>query len=393
MSERNPKKNKKTNKKIRWLFAALDINGRIELYTRHLKKHFPEIEVESFVKFRLPDRQYKWDYTYHFQYNKYPGFIQWFISLIFFFYALIRYDVFYFISGETILTRKLLGLELKIYQLLKKKIIFHFVGADIRNTQLIYWRNEHVEDYFCGRVHDAPPAQTKWQKKLTSYAAKYSDLIFVATPDLLAFFKDASSVYFIPVFLNKERFEEEFKKFTKDVQKVNQKKFVILHAPSNPPIKGTSYILKVLNELKKERGDIEIINTTDPAICERIHPPYSVSKYTLYKFYKLADIVIDQILIGWYGLQTVEALYLGKEVICYIDPTLQDYLFERGIIHTCNKGLKHAIIAAIERIKSEANSIREERYRNYVIRYHTIENSQWLSLISKHILHGEKAFS
>ena len=38
-----------------------------------------------------------------------------------------------------------------------------------------------------------------------------------------------------------------------------------------------------------------------------------------------ADIIIDQVLIGAYGQYTVEMLYLGKPVICYIRKDLRPY--------------------------------------------------------------------
>jgi glycosyltransferase involved in cell wall biosynthesis len=35
-----------------------------------------------------------------------------------------------------------------------------------------------------------------------------------------------------------------------------------------------------------------------------------------------ADVIIDQLLSGWYGMVAVEAWALGKPVICYIRPDL-----------------------------------------------------------------------
>jgi hypothetical protein len=370
--------------KKRILFGAVDIGWRIEHYTNYIHTQFAgEVKAESFVKFKLPEQQYKCDYTYAINYYKYPKIIQWIISLTFFIYALIKYDVFYFISGETLLTRKLMSIELSIYKLLKKKIIFHFVGADIRNSEILYWRNENPEKYFNHHLKNQPPVQTEWQKKLCEYALKYADIIFVSTPDLLHYFKDLQKVYFIPVFLNIEKFEKEYIETINNFDKKNTKKnmITILHAPSNKKVKGTDYISKIIRNIQTNYVSIEFLDTSDPKYSEAIHPPYTVSKYTLYELYNKADIVIDQILIGWYGLQSVESLYLGKETISYIEPELKKYCFNEGIIHDCNNGLEKAVKDAIDRIRNERN-IRSQ-YKEFVLTHHTLENSKWPELIQK----------
>ena len=54
---------------------------------------------------------------------------------------------------------------------------------------------------------------------------------------------------------------------------------------------------------------------------------YSATRYELFSYYKEADIVIDQMIIGWYGLLTVEALAAGNMVVAYIEESLKEQLF------------------------------------------------------------------
>jgi len=55
--------------KKRLLFAAVDIGWRIEHYTRFLTEKFDgNLQIESFVKFKLPITQKKASYTYEFKF-------------------------------------------------------------------------------------------------------------------------------------------------------------------------------------------------------------------------------------------------------------------------------------------------------------------------------------
>jgi glycosyltransferase involved in cell wall biosynthesis len=44
------------------------------------------------------------------------------------------------------------------------------------------------------------------------------------------------------------------------------------------------------------------------------HVPHAQVKHLLAQ----ADVVVDQLLIGWYGASAVEAMALGKPVLCYL---------------------------------------------------------------------------
>lgn len=79
----------------------------------------------------------------------------------------------------------------------------------------------------------------------------------------------------------------------------------ILHAPSNGGIKGTPLILAALERLR-DRFDFELV------VVEKT--PYTEAL----KLYRSADLVIDQVLAGWYGGFAVELMAMGKPVAAYI---------------------------------------------------------------------------
>ena len=60
----------KKTKKINLLFCASDCGGRIEDYTTFIDEKYDNVIVNSFVKVKLPNKQYDAEYDYHFNYHK-----------------------------------------------------------------------------------------------------------------------------------------------------------------------------------------------------------------------------------------------------------------------------------------------------------------------------------
>ena len=134
--------------KKRILFAAVDTGYRIEHYTKYIETNFSDkLTAESFSKYILPSSQYKTNYTYTCPIDKiHPLFLYTYCSF-FFVFSLFRYDIFHFISGETILTRKLRRFELAVYKLFGKRVIMHLVGSDVRSEEFIYWKEKNIKKY------------------------------------------------------------------------------------------------------------------------------------------------------------------------------------------------------------------------------------------------------
>ena len=85
-----------------------------------------------------------------------------------------------------------------------------------------------------------------------------------------------------------------------------------LHCPSNRALKGTEHVIQAAEELQAEGYELSLI------ILEKM--PHACVLEAM----KRADVVIDQLLIGWYGMVAIEAWALGKPVICYIRPDLPE---------------------------------------------------------------------
>jgi glycosyltransferase involved in cell wall biosynthesis len=80
----------------------------------------------------------------------------------------------------------------------------------------------------------------------------------------------------------------------------------ILHAPNHRSLKGTNYFVQAVNELRAEGYAVElelIEKVTNAEVRQRI---------------AAADIVADQLVIGWYAMFAMEAMALGRPVLCHV---------------------------------------------------------------------------
>lgn len=98
-------------------------------------------------------------------------------------------------------------------------------------------------------------------------------------------------------------------------------KLVILHSSQidigrnwkGKNIKGTPFLIEAVNQLKSEGHNIELIYIKHKKSSEM-------------RFYQAqADIVVEQLIYGWWGSTGVECMALGKPVICYIRPEWKDF--------------------------------------------------------------------
>lgn len=193
-------------------------------------------------------------------------------------------------------SKPLYGIDIKILSKVGKKIYVTFQGSDVRNVE--YSRNNY-------EWHFAKEKEYKWnikgeevRKRKTYLFNKYSRGIFAVNPDLLNTLPDrAKYVPYASVFPS--RFKVYPPSKGNGVLKV-------VHAPSNRIVKGTKYILKAINSLIDDGYPIEL------TLVEGLNNIEAVNVY------QSADIVIDQILSGWYGALALEVMAMGKPVICYI---------------------------------------------------------------------------
>jgi len=189
-------------------------------------------------------------------------------------------------------------LELIFLKIIGKKIVVTFQGSDAR--QMDYCLKNYKYTYFNNVFYKKRPKNMdKRIRQKIEIFDKYADLIYTTNPDLK----------------NVLPFRTKFRPYTKiDITSIKPfysdylslEPLRILHAPSRQHIKGTQIIVNAVNKLKINgyKFIFELIENLD--------------NLTAIEAYQKADLVIDQLLVGWYGGFSVEVMALGKPVMCYI---------------------------------------------------------------------------
>lgn len=192
-------------------------------------------------------------------------------------------------------------LELRDLPILKragKGIVVTFQGDDARQGDYCLDHFEispahEVESEYYGRLRD------EHKRRRIELIARYADRIYALNPDLLHVLPPAAK--FLPY--SHIDLAEWKPAGTRDVKTGPP---VVVHAPSHRGAKGTRHVVGAVSQLRKEGIPIEFL------LVEGL--PHAEAR----QLYERADLVVDQLLCGWYGGLAVEAMALGKPVVAYV---------------------------------------------------------------------------
>jgi hypothetical protein len=212
-----------------------------------------------------------------------------------------KFEVFHFNYGSTLIdfrTYRIHHWDLPFYPK-DKKIVFTYNGCDARQKyktmERVKFASCYEEECYGGMCNGG--ARDKMREKRIHKASKYAHHIFAVNPDLLYFLPDTISS-FLPYSIA-SWYEIESIPYKID------RKIKILHSPTNRAVKGSSYIIQALENLKKGY-EIEII------LVDKVPNKEALAVY------EKADLIVDQVLTGWYGGLAVEGMKMGKPVCAFI---------------------------------------------------------------------------
>lgn len=141
----------------------------------------------------------------------------------------------------------------------------------------------------------------------------------------------------------------------------------ILHAPNHKACKGSEFVFKAIEKLKSEGYEIELIFKQN------------VPNHEFIEIIREADIVIDQLIIGWYAFFAMEAMSLGKPVICYLRPDLVKTYEDIGCIEPGEIPLISAepsdITDVLRSLLDAPDTFQGlgQKSRRYVEKYHSLD--------------------
>jgi glycosyltransferase involved in cell wall biosynthesis len=167
-------------------------------------------------------------------------------------------DVFHFYFGLTLVPK---SLQFHALRMLGKKSVMHFLGSDIRGK---------------------PAEQLDWSRRAGARV--------VGSYDAIRWVPDA---VVIPPGIDLSGIEAS--------PPSDRERPVVLHAPSSRRRKGTEHVVDACEQLDVE---LEIVEGLDHREA--------------FERYRNADVVVDQLNAGWYGVFAIEAMALGKPVVTFL---------------------------------------------------------------------------
>jgi glycosyltransferase involved in cell wall biosynthesis len=169
-----------------------------------------------------------------------------------------RYDVFHFYSSVTLVPK---SVQFPILHALGKRGLYQYLGSDIRGKtpeQLAYGKRADAE-----------------------IVSSYDAIRWVPEADVILPGVEVSRIEPAPP--------------------GDRTRPVILHAPSSRRRKGTEHVVAACEALDAE---LEIVEGL----------PHDEA----FERYRRADVVVDQLNAGWYGVFAIECLALGKPVVTFL---------------------------------------------------------------------------
>ncbi len=167
-------------------------------------------------------------------------------------------DIFHFYFGLTLLPK---SMQFLLLRALGKRSVMHFLGSDIRGK---------------------PPEQLAWAQRAGARV--------VGSYDAIRWVPDA---HVIPPGIDVAAIEP--------APPANRERPVVVHAPSSRTRKGTEHVVAACAALDV---DLEIVEGLDHREA--------------FERYRRADVIVDQLNAGWYGVFAIEAMALGKPVVTFL---------------------------------------------------------------------------
>ncbi len=227
-----------------------------------------------------------------------------------------RTDVFHFYFGLTLVPR---SVQFPVLRALGKKSVMHYLGSDIRGktpSELAFGKGAGAE--------------------------------VVGSYDAIRWVQEAEV---IPPGI--------------DVRKIvpappsDRSRPVILHAPSSRTRKGTEHVIAACEGL-----DAELV------LVEGLHHADAFERY------READIVVDQLNSGWYGLLAIECMALGKPVVTFLHEEAVRRTEEAlGVTVPLVRTTKNDLRASLEPLVASAEDRRRigAASRGYVEQVHDLD--------------------
>ncbi|MCD6250036.1 MAG: glycosyltransferase [candidate division Zixibacteria bacterium] len=243
-----------------------------------------------------------------------------------------------------------MNLDLRYLALTNKPRLVEFWGSDIRIPEISSKDNKYWESYYresAEKAHGTYKRSMETQKRFSKYGFE-------------CLLPDKSMMPYIQKDLFPHPFTTHQRILLDDYPiqypDSHNKRPLIVHTPSHKGAKGTKAVLKAINDLTgKIEFDFKLI--------------HNVPRNEALSIVRNCDIMLDQFVVGYFGLAALEAMAFGKPTLCYIKPNCMSiYPNDLPVINANQDNLTESLEALL-RDGQKRHEI-GVKSRAYVEKYH-----------------------
>lgn len=198
------------------------------------------------------------------------------------------------------------NIDFRLIKRLNKPVIVQFHGTDFRDNQAWmefnpWWEEGASEEQTAQYDEQARAAQKDFSEANFDFAMSFG-MVHSVWPE------NVKRTHIMERAVDVSAYERRWSQIEKKAR--DDDRVVIVHGPSSPTRKGTQHILDAMDRIQQER-DVDFRLMTDMTHEEVLDAMRD------------ADIVIDQLISGDYGVFGVEAMASGSAVVCGISPEMR----------------------------------------------------------------------
>jgi hypothetical protein len=187
--------------------------------------------------------------------------------------------------------------DLPLLRRLGKVVAMTLYGDDIRLIEHALERNPWTH-LAIPEVAAVLASREGWKRRLAEHLDVNAQLIYATNPDLLTALPARAR------FLPYGHVDPRHLRVRPRAEGIDLR---LAHMPTNRDVKGTSFFLQAVADLQAEGVPIRL------QIVENV--PNVAALEAIAK----CDVLLDQLRVGWYGGVAVEAMAMGRPVVCYLN--------------------------------------------------------------------------
>lgn len=269
---------------VRILHAPADVGG----HAAGLSRAERALGLRSDVAVFSPG-PYGYDADFRFDLAGEPAWRRLQIRAGFLVRALRRYDIIHFNFGQSLIALRGMGHVLNELPLIHRAgitIIVTFQGCDVRPQEA------------CCCTSATCRAETRYRAPNAARFLRWADRSFHLNPDLRHWLPGSRFLAYAST---------DVRALLPGPAAPAGDVLRVAHAPSNREVKGTDAVIAAVERLRADGMAVEL------DLIEGVDRRQAIDRL------RAADVVVDQLRLGWYGGVAVEAMALAKPVLCHIE--------------------------------------------------------------------------